>query len=156
MLDRACVVTAELRNRVVGFAFLHKVETLIAAQILSQVYPLQISTVQKVDQEVAQRDKVISSAGHLEVELVQTCEDHVASERLDLLRLDMLSGLFVDVPLGEAKVHQMKCAVVEAVPALWIDFVLEAHEHIVQLYVVVSKASCVDTLEHSEHTDSKL
>lgn len=52
VLDRACVITAELGYRVVGFAFLHKVETLIAAQILSQIYALQISTVQKVDQEV--------------------------------------------------------------------------------------------------------
>lgn len=156
VLDRACVITAELGNRVVCFPFLHKVETLVTAQILGQVYPLQISTVQKVDKEVTQRDQVISSAGHLEVELVQTGEDHVASEGLDLLGLDMLSGLLVDVPLSESKVHQMKRAVVEAVLALWIDFVLEAHEHIVQLDVVVSEASCVDTLEHSEHTDSKL
>lgn len=92
----------------------------------------------------------------MEVELVEAGEYHVASEGLDLLGLDMLSGLLVDVPLSEAKVHQMKSAVVEAVLALWIDFVLEAHEHIIQLNVVVSEASCVDSLEHSEHTDSKM
>ena len=105
MLDRACVITAELGYRVVGFAFLHKVETLIAAQILSKVYALQISSVQKVDQEVTQRDQVIPSAGHLEVELVKAGEYHVASEGLDLLGLDMLSGLLVDVPLSEPKVY---------------------------------------------------
>lgn len=82
----------------VHLSFLNEVETLISAQVLGQIDTFEVSLVKHVDHEVAQRDEVISSASNLEVELVKTGKDHVTSEGLNLLRLDVLSVLLIDVP----------------------------------------------------------
>lgn len=50
----------------------------------------------------------------------------------------------------------MKRAQLKAVLGGRVDLVLESNEHVVELDVVVSKASGMDALKHSEHGNTEL
>lgn len=72
-------------------------EALLFVNVLRKVDSWQLSVLEDVDKEVAQGDQVISSAGHVKFQLVNTCKDHVASEDVNLGLFNVFSGVFVDV-----------------------------------------------------------
>ena len=79
-------------------------KALFLVEVKAQIDAWELPISQDVDQQITEGYEVISPACHLEFELVKTGENHVSSEHVNLCLLDVLPGVFIDVPGGESVV----------------------------------------------------
>lgn len=130
----------------------YEFELLILIRVRVDLDARQLGSLHQVDHQVEERDQVVPAAGVVELQLVQTSEDQVASEDIDLFFIDVLFGHLVNVSRCETEINQIyrvthKNVVISfAKVGVAVNSVVQ--EEIVELQVVVDVACFVDFLEH--------
>lgn len=116
---------------------------------------LNLTSIYNVHKQVAQRYKVVSAAGGLELKLVEARKYNVALEFINPVLLDMLSVNFIYVSSGQPEIHQAQAAPLKCGIFGWLlrELVFVIHHNVVKLKVVVYVASVVYLLQDGQQAD---
>jgi hypothetical protein len=127
------ILAAEIGNGMCFLGIPGELEGISVSQVTLKINTRKLTIIEHVDNHVAQGDQVVSSAGSHEVKLVQASEDHVSSEGLDLVFLDVESGGLINKASGETEVNQVKGGIGEHILLLVLfgKFVLETNHDVV-------------------------
>ena len=149
-----------------GFADLDKLVVAILRLVVN-VDSWDVALVDQEDQQVTERNEIVTAAGHRELELVSACKDHVTAEHVHLaLRLvqSLLLTILTDKGLRKlcykAEVDDVNRCVLEDVQvllrAVTRQLDIKVHHQIVKLEVIVNVAGRVNLLENRKQIQGKL
>ena len=99
--------TANITDSLVFPCFLCAFEGLNTRHLDIKINSGDFSVVDHIHKHVEQGDQVVSAAGGLKAQLVQTSKDDVASESLNVGLWQVLAGLLVCVAAGKTEVNNV-------------------------------------------------
>ena len=152
------VAEAQILASLILLGFSDYLEFLIHFGLVADAHAREVSALEQEDNEVEEGDQVISSAGGVELQLVETGEGDVSAEDLELALFEMLLSLLVEVWAHKAEVYYVDILLVEDVTfaglqVLGLDTGVE--EKIIELEVIENVTSLMHLLENVENLDTK-